>query len=223
MSSDLTPLLIGFATVGLFLILIGMTLTMRRLFQRARLRGRRHAFQSGEGWATDHEWVYRPRAQRERQEEPPESASPAEASSSEAGLDLKDTHGGLDEAHREAEELLAAAKRQSEELLQASEAEARHRAGTITEIAQRQAQERLDEAEVEARRVVTAAIREHARLLEELARERAVVEETRTRLSSFLVDVLEEVESVPATGEPPGNVRDLNEARGVRTSAGGDP
>jgi len=48
------------------------------------------------------------------------------------------------------------------------------------------------------------------------------VEETRTRLSTFLVDVLEEVEGAPAASEGLANVRDLSEARGVRTSAGAD-
>jgi hypothetical protein len=129
----------------------------------------------------------------------------------------------LDETHREAKELLAEDERHREELLRASEAEALRRAGTITEIAQHKAQQRLEEAEIEARQIVTAAVRERTRLLKELERERAVVEETRTRLSSFLVDVLEEVDGAPGASEPPANVRDLNEARGARTSsAGGD-
>jgi hypothetical protein len=50
-----------------------------------------------------------------------------------------------------------------------------------------------------------------------LARERSAFEEERTRLSGFLVDVLEEVDGAPAA-----SVRDLDEARSARISAGSD-
>jgi hypothetical protein len=56
-----------------------------------------------------------------------------------------------------------------------------------------------------------------------MARERSVLEETRTRLSAFLAEALREVEAAPAAGESKGrNVRDLDEVRAVRTSARGN-
>ena len=58
--------------------------------------------------------------------------------------------------------------------------------------------------------------------MNELAQERSVLEETRTRLSGFLTDVLEEVEGPPASSDGPAAVRDLDEALAVRTSGGAD-
>ena len=78
----------------------------------------------------------------------------------------------------------------------------------------------LEEVEVETARIA-AASQEHARLVEELARERSIFEETRTSVSSFLTTVLEEVEGAPTAEEGPANVRNLDEARSVR-AAGAD-
>ena len=63
---------------------------------------------------------------------------------------------------------------------------------------------------------------ERTRLVEELARERSVLEETRTRLSGFLTDALEEVGTATGMSEGSANVQDLDEARAVRTSTGAD-
>jgi hypothetical protein len=57
--------------------------------------------------------------------------------------------------------------------------------------------------------------------VEELAQERSVLEETRTRLSGFLTRVLEEVEIGMSEGSV--NVRDLDEARAARTLDGRRP
>jgi hypothetical protein len=127
----------------------------------------------------------------------------------------------IEAAEQQAEELLVAAGRRRDELLRASEAEAERRATAVEDGARRHAQELLEEARLEAARVVAAA-GERERLVGELARERSVLEETRTRLAAFLAEVLREVEAAPAAGDSKGNVRDLDEVRAVRTSAGGD-
>lgn len=120
-----------------------------------------------------------------------------------------------EEAPPRANELLAAA-REREVLRRESEAEAER----ITEHARRQARDLLEEAEREATRIVDAAGQERAQLMNELAHERSVWEETRTRISGFLVDVLEEVEGAPAASEEPANVP--TSARRGRTPAGAD-
>jgi len=222
MSSDVAPLLIGFAAVGMLLILIGIVLATRGLFERIRLRPRRRSGGGPEGWGTSQEWVYRSRAPREGRAQLPHPTSKAEATAGGPTADHQGSPAAIEEAQRRAEEMLAAAERGSESLRRESQEEVEHRAVEITEDARRQARELLEAAELEAKEIVVAAGQERARLLNELARERAVVEETRTRLSTFLVDVLEEVEGPPAASEGPANVRDLSEARGVRTSAGAD-
>ena len=88
-------------------------------------------------------------------------------------------------AELKAEELLIAAERQCESLLRESGAEAERKAAEITDGAQRQARERLEEAELEAKGIVVATSNERARLLNELAQERAVMKETRARLGSI--------------------------------------
>jgi hypothetical protein len=128
----------------------------------------------------------------------------------------------IEAAEQQAEELLVAARHRRDELLRASEAEAERRATAVEDGARRHAQELLDEARLEAARVVAAAVRDRQRLVGELARERSVLEETRTRLAAFLAEALREINAAPAAGESKGNVRDLDEVRAVRTSAGGD-
>ena len=87
----------------------------------------------------------------------------------------------IEEAVKKAERDLAAAKQQQRDVRQESEAE----------------------AEREAARIVAAAGLERARLVDELAQERLVLEEMRTRLSGFLTDVLEEVEVAPTASQGP--------------------
>jgi len=118
-------------------------------------------------------------------------------------------------AEQRADELLATAARECEVLRRESQVEA----ARITEDAQRQSRDLLEKAELEAARIVAGAGQERAWLVDELARERSVLEETRTRLSGFLADVLDEVEVPLATSEGSANDRDPGEARGVGMSA----
>ena len=101
--------------------------------------------------------------------------------------------------------------------MSASEAEAERRAAEVTDAARRQAQQLLEDAQLQAARILADARHERTLLVEDLERERSVLEETRTRLSGFLTNALEEVAVAPAA-----NVRDLHEARAVRTSTGAD-
>jgi hypothetical protein len=251
MGSDVAPLLIGFAAAGVLLVLVGLVLAARHLFERRRLRPR-HRATSGEGRGTSQEWVYGRHAPREGQPDSFGRPSDVEAAVEEGERKAEETLAAaerqsedlrreseaeaertaveitenarrqarelLENAEVEAGEIVTAAERQSENLRRESEAEAERTAVEITEIARGQARELLEEAELEANGILAHAGQERARLLNELARERALVVETRMRLSSFLVDVLEEVEG--AVSEGAANVRDLNEARGAKTSAG---
>jgi vacuolar-type H+-ATPase subunit H len=128
----------------------------------------------------------------------------------------------IEAATQKAAELLAAAERQRDELMRESEVEAEHKAAEIIESARRQTQGLLEEAEVEAARIVATASQQRERLVEELANERSDFEETRARLSGFLTSALEEVDAAPGTGDGPANIRDLDEARAVRTTARAD-
>ena len=122
----------------------------------------------------------------------------------------------LEGAVANAEELIADAEKRREVLLRHGEAEAER----TTEEARRQAKELLAEAELEARRIVDAAQRERAELRSEFAQKLAVLEETRTRLSGLLADVLDEVEGAPvATNDADANGRQLDEALRARASA----
>ena len=128
----------------------------------------------------------------------------------------------IEEATRKAEELFFAAEQRREEHRHRSEAKAERKAADITDHARRRANELLEEAKVEAERIIAVAGQERARLVAKLADERSILEETRTRLSGFLTDVLDEVGAASTTVEEPANVRDLDEARSVRTSARAD-
>ena len=103
----------------------------------------------------------------------------------------------IEEAIKKAERDLAAAKQQQRDVLQVSEAE----------------------AEREAARIVAAAGQERARLVDELAQERLILEQMRTRLSGFLTDALEEVEVAPTASQGPTNAGDLGEALAPKRSA----
>jgi hypothetical protein len=91
------------------------------------------------------------------------------------------------EAERKAEELLAATEAQCRSLVREAESEAERKATEIVEDAWRRARERLEEAELESKGIVVETGKERARLLNELALERALVEETRTRFESLTV------------------------------------
>ena len=151
MSSEVAPLLIGFAATGLLLVVLGIVVATRRLLERIRLRPERHWSLSGGsgGWATSQEWVYRPRVPREVRAEPPGATSKAEASVGEPSAGRQGSLAVVDEARRRADVMLAAAERRCERLLRESEVEAERRAGEIIEDAWRQAGELLDEAELE--------------------------------------------------------------------------
>ena len=124
----------------------------------------------------------------------------------------------IQEAAHEAEKLLVAAERRRDELLRESEIDAAHSAAEITADAHRQAQARLEEAELEAKRIVEDATRERSRLVDALAQERAVFEETRLMLAKFLADALEEVDGGPAASEAGAKARDVEHALNERTS-----
>jgi vacuolar-type H+-ATPase subunit H len=128
----------------------------------------------------------------------------------------------MEEAAQQAEELLVAAEQRREHLVREAEAAAERNTAEITERARREARELLQRAEHDAARIIAVAGQERARLLDELAKERADFEESRTKLAGFLAGALEEVEAAPTADERPANVRDLDEARTVRTSAGAD-
>ena len=121
----------------------------------------------------------------------------------------------IQEATRTAEALLVVAEQRRVDVLSASEAEAERRAAEVTDAARRQAQQLLEDAQFQAARILADARHERTLLVEGL--ERSVLEDTRTRLSGFLTNALEEVAVAPAA-----NVRDLHEARAVRTSTGAD-
>ena len=127
----------------------------------------------------------------------------------------------IEEAAHAAEELLVAAERRRDELWGETEAEALRKAAEITEGASRQVQEQLEEARLEAKGIVDAANRERARV-NELAQERSDLEERWTKLSSFLADVLEEVERMPTASDAPAELQDLDEALVARASTGAD-
>lgn len=93
----------------------------------------------------------------------------------------------VQEAERKAEELLAATEAQCRGLVHDAEAEGQRKFTEIVEDAWQRARDRLEEAELEAKEIVIETGRERARLLNELAQERALVEETRTRLESLTV------------------------------------
>jgi hypothetical protein len=141
MSSDIAPLLVGFAVVGLLLVLIGIVLVVRRLAERMRMRHRERRPGTLEGGAASQDWMYRPRARGERQPEP--SAAQPTATDDGAGGPSTDRQ--------------QAARRRD------SEAEAER----ITEEAHRRARELLEEAELEANRIVVAAGRERASRLDD--------------------------------------------------------
>ena len=220
---------------------------MRRVFDRVR-RGSRGSWSAvHDGWLADREWMSRGHDVHDEGEEAsvgpePEVGSPEDVAdaartrpcSKRLSAEQQEILAGAAEraasvlreseaeAERRAQEVLANAERRHESLLREGAAEAERRASEITEAAWKQARKLVEKAELDAREIVAAAERERGRLVDDLARERALVEETRTRLSTFLVDVLEEVDGAPAPGSTSTNVRDLTEAREMRTSAGGD-
>jgi dsDNA-specific endonuclease/ATPase MutS2 len=116
----------------------------------------------------------------------------------------------LEHAVAEAARIIADARNEREAAIERKAAE-------VTAGARQQAQEMLEHAEAEAASIIADARNERTRLVEELARERSVLEQTRTRLSGFLTDALEEVEGATERGGAP-NVQNLDEARAVRTS-----
>jgi cell division septum initiation protein DivIVA len=242
MSSNLAPLLVGLAVVGLSMVVIGGIHSMRRLFGRVRSGSRGSWSARYDGWLADQDWMSHGHDVHDEREEAPVRHEP-EVGSPEGVVDLRHLP-VLEEAERRAQEILARAadraasvlgeseaeaERRAQEslanaesLLREGAAEAERRANEITEAARTQARKLVEKAELDARAIVAAAERERGRLVDDLARQRALVEETRTRLSTFLVDVLEEVDGVPAPDSTSMNVRDLTQAREMRTSAGGD-
>jgi vacuolar-type H+-ATPase subunit H len=123
----------------------------------------------------------------------------------------------IEEAAQKAEELLVAAEKRRDELLEKSAEEAERNEAEITEAARRQSRELLERSELEARKIVDDARREGARLASELAEERSAFEERRTTLSGFLAHALEEADR--ARGERDPAARDLDEELLERTSA----
>jgi len=87
------------------------------------------------------------------------------------------------------------------------------------EAARRTAEAVLEDAQRRADRIIAEAERERAHLHLDLARQHAVVEETRRKLAAVLLDILEEVERTP--GELRSNVHDLSEARTSKSAAAG--
>ena len=127
----------------------------------------------------------------------------------------------LETVAQQSEELLIAAERRREELLRASEAEAERKA-------RRDHRRRPSSGRGSARAKPSSRRRrsslppaeERAQLVQALARERSVQENTRARLSAFLNAMLAEVEAAaPETREGQANVRDLDEVRAERKSA----
>jgi hypothetical protein len=187
MSSDIAPLLIGFAAVGLLLIPIGMIFVARRLVERWRLRARRGGARGSEGW-TNRDWVYGPRTPRPARTEakPLTAAEPHdEPPARENAADLWSSHTAADEDEREARDA-------------------------------------LERARLEAEEIVATARKERTRILTDLTRECAAVEEARGALATFLAGVLEEIENAPAAGRPAATVHPLSDARSVRASTHGD-
>jgi hypothetical protein len=86
----------------------------------------------------------------------------------------------------------------------------------------RQTQEVLEEADLEAKAIVAAAQAERTERLTELARDLAAIEETRTKLSRFLTDVLEEIDDTRSADGSRDNVHQLGEARDMKTAASAD-
>jgi hypothetical protein len=120
------------------------------------------------------------------------------------------------------EEATRAAEERRAHLLNETLAEADRTAAEVVDDARRQGELLLEEARREAARVVAAAHQKRMGLVGDLARERSVFEETRTRLSGFLADTLENIGAASTTDERPANVRELDEARATRTSARAD-
>jgi hypothetical protein len=100
MSSVVAPLLIGFAAAGLLLVVIGIVLAIRRLFERVRLSSGRRRSRESEDWATSQEWVYRTRVPREMRAESPGPMSKAEVSVGEPSADRQGSLAAVDEARR---------------------------------------------------------------------------------------------------------------------------
>ena len=123
----------------------------------------------------------------------------------------------IEEAAQKAEELLVAAEKRRDELLEKSAEEAERQEAEITEAARRQSRELLERSELEARKIVDDARREGARLASELAEERSAFEERRTTLTGFLAHALEEADRTRGERDP--SARDLDEELLERTSA----
>lgn len=158
MSSEVAPLLIGFAAAGMLLVVIGIVLAARRLYEQLRLRSARLRSRESEGWATRQEWIYRPRVPREARSEPLDPTSKAEAGFGDPSADRQSSLDAVEEARRKAELMLAATERRCDRLLRESEAEAERRADEIIEDALRQASELLGEVELEVENVTTKGV-----------------------------------------------------------------
>ena len=246
MNSGVAPLLIGFAAIGVLLIPIGMFFAARRLFERMRLRPRRGEGRGSEGQGADQGWVYRPRAQGDAGAEPP--SSKARTGTGDPSPERQDDpallraslarrrttlHFGSssanvprvrweeDEPPHGAKDLPAVEQHRDAPLPEGPSNLVRS-ADVITDDTQRQAREVLEKAELEAQAVVAAAHDERTRILGELARECAAVEETRTKLSGFLAGVLDEIDATPSVHEPSADVHVLSEARDMKTAARAD-
>ena len=90
----------------------------------------------------------------------------------------------IQEAERQAEELVLGAERQCANLVREAEAEAHRNAGKIIESARQHVREQLEEAEREARAIVVDTANERALLLTELERERMRLEVERSKLAT---------------------------------------
>lgn len=206
MTADYAPVLIGLLAAGLALALIGLALATWPLEIRIRL------------WAEDHDVRSKvPFMTREHVHRPGVEGNTGVVARPSVEHDTETVAVHL----REAKKLIARAERQSDSLLRGSAEEAER----ITEIARQQAQDMLAAAQVEAKAIVDGARQERLRLIGDVQRERAVLEETRTRLSGFLTGALDEVGSVPAAAGMPENVRDIGDARasGRRSRGGSGP
>ena len=97
-----------------------------------------------------------------------------------------------------------------------SGAKAKRKPRASPRMPRRTSRDLLEKAELEAREIVLAARRERAQLLNELAQERSALGDARARLSGFLADALEEVESPAETSEAPANAFDGGSTLGNR-------
>jgi vacuolar-type H+-ATPase subunit H len=140
MGTDVPPLLIGFAAVGLLLTLVGGGLAAKRLFERARLRSRRRRSE---------------RAARGLTASWPQTATGQGASA----VAIRTV---AEEAERQASHIVAEAERRAAEIV----GEARSNAGGLRKKAEAEAAEIVDDAARQRARLRDDLAREQAQVEE---------------------------------------------------------